>query len=40
MEVSATLNSQVTEEVMDEVRAGQGRPLEPLYMIVYLDAWW
>src|ERR1700742_2660576 len=38
VEVSATLISQVTEEVMDEVRAWQSRPLEPLYMIVYLDA--
>jgi putative transposase len=38
VDVSATLISQVTEEVMDEVRAWQGRPLEPLYMIVYLDA--
>jgi transposase-like protein len=32
------LISQVTEEVMEEVRAWQSRPLEPLYMIVYLDA--
>lgn len=38
VDVSATLISQVTEEVMDEVRAWQSRPLEPLYMIVYLDA--
>lgn len=38
VEVSATLISQVTEEVMEEVRAWQNRPLEPLYMIVYLDA--
>jgi len=38
VDVSATLISQVTEEVMEEVRAWQSRPLEPLYMIVYLDA--
>src|SRR3569833_3856531 len=38
VDVSATLISQVTEEVMDEVRVWQSRPLEPLYMIVYLDA--
>ncbi len=38
VEVSATLISQVTDEVMDEVRVWQSRPLEPLYMIVYLDA--
>ncbi|MGI8962792.1 MAG: IS256 family transposase, partial [Bryobacteraceae bacterium] len=38
VEVSSTLISQVTEEVMDEVRVWQSRPLEPLYMIVYLDA--
>lgn len=38
VEVSATLISQVTEELMEEVRLWQSRPLEPLYMIVYLDA--
>ena len=38
VDVSATLISQVTEEVMDEVRAWQSRPLEALYMMVYLDA--
>ncbi len=38
VDVSATLISQVTEEVMEEVRAWQSRPLEPLYMVVYLDA--
>ena len=37
-DVSATLISQVTEEVMVEVRVWQRRPLEPLYLIVYLDA--
>ena len=38
VEVSPTLISEVTDAVMDEVRAWQGRPLEPLYAIVYLDA--
>ena len=38
VEVSSTLISQVTEEVMEEVRVWQSRPREPLYMIVYLDA--
>lgn len=38
VEVSPSLISQVTEEVMEEVRAWQNRPLEPLYPIVYLDA--
>ena len=38
VEVSPALISQVTEEVMDEVKAWQSRPLDPLYPIVYLDA--
>ena len=38
VEVSATLISQVTEAVLEDVRAWQSRPLEPLYRIVYLDA--
>src|SRR5215472_1782429 len=37
VEVSATLISNVTEAVMDEVRQWQARPLEALYPIVYLD---
>ena len=37
MEVSATLISNVTEAVMDEVRKFQARPLESVYPIVYLD---
>jgi putative transposase len=37
VEVSATLISNVTEAVMDEVRQWQTRPLEALYPIVYLD---
>ncbi|MGH9782236.1 MAG: IS256 family transposase [Candidatus Acidiferrales bacterium] len=38
VEVSPALISQVTEEVMEEVKAWQSRPLEPVYPIVYLDA--
>jgi putative transposase len=38
VEVSPTLISNVTDSVLDEVRAWQSRPLDPLYPIVYLDA--
>ena len=38
VEVSPTLISEVTDGVMEEVKAWQNRPLEPLYAIVYLDA--
>lgn len=38
VEVSPALISEVTNEVMEEVKAWQSRPLEPLYAIVYLDA--
>ncbi len=38
VEVSPGLVSEVTDAVMEDVRAWQSRPLEPLYMIVYLDA--
>jgi putative transposase len=38
VEVSPTLISQVTDAVMEEVTAWQNRPLEPIYIIVYLDA--
>ena len=37
VDVSPTLNSHVTEAVMDEIRQWQTRPLEPLYPIVYVD---
>lgn len=37
-EVSATLISNVTNEVIDEVKTWQSRPLDSLYPIVYLDA--
>jgi putative transposase len=38
VEVSPGLISTVTDEVMEEVKAWQQRPLEKLYPIVYLDA--
>jgi transposase-like protein len=28
----------VTDAVMEEVRTWQNRPLDPIYMVVYLDA--
>ena len=37
VEVSATLISNVTEAIMDEVRQWQARPLEALYPIIYVD---
>lgn len=38
IDVSPTFVSQVTDAVLDEVRAWQARPLEAVYPIVYLDA--
>jgi putative transposase len=38
VEVSPTLISNVTEAVIEEVKAWQSRLLEPVYPIVYLDA--
>ena len=38
VEVSPTLISNVTDAVMDEVKTWQGRPLEAIYPILYLDA--
>lgn len=38
VEVSAALISNVTEEVIDEVRAWQNRQLDTVYPIMYLDA--
>lgn len=37
VEVSASFISQVTNEVMDEVKQWQQRPLDSLYPVVYLD---
>jgi putative transposase len=38
LEVSPALISEVTDSVMEEVRAWQSRPLDSIYPIVYLDA--
>jgi putative transposase len=38
VEVSPTLISSVTEGVMEEVKLWQGRPLDTIYPMVYLDA--
>jgi putative transposase len=38
VEVSPALISEVTDAVLEEVKAWQGRALEPLYPIIYLDA--
>ena len=38
VEVSATFISQVTNAVLEEVKAWQARPLDSVYPIVYLDA--
>jgi putative transposase len=38
VEVSPTLISNVTEEVLEEVKSWQSRPLDAVYPIVYLDA--
>lgn len=38
VEVSPSLISEVTNAVMEEVRAWQNRPLDAVYPIVYLDA--
>jgi putative transposase len=38
VDVSPTLISDVTDAVLDEVKAWQSRPLDALYAIVYLDA--
>lgn len=38
VEVSPTLISNVTNEVIDEVKTWQSRPLDKIYPIVYLDA--
>ncbi len=38
VEVSASLISEVTDAVLEEVKAWQNRPLENLYPIIFLDA--
>ena len=37
VEISPSLISSVTDAILDEVKAWQSRPLEPLYAIIYLD---
>lgn len=37
VEVSESLISRVTDEVLDEVKAWQNRPLESVYPIVFFD---
>lgn len=37
-QISASLISEVTDSVLDEVKAWQARPLDEVYPIVYLDA--
>lgn len=38
VEVSPRLIFTVTNEIMNEVKAWQSRPLDPIYPIVYLDS--
>jgi putative transposase len=38
VEVSPALISEVTDSIVEDVKAWQSRPLEPIYPIVYLDA--
>jgi putative transposase len=38
VEISASLVSEVTDAIVEEVQQWQSRPLEPLYPVVYLDA--
>lgn len=38
VEVSPSLISEVTDAVIEEVKAWQNRPLEPLYPVIFLDA--
>lgn len=38
VEISPTLISNVTNEIIDEVKSWQSRPLDKIYPIVYLDA--
>lgn len=38
VDVSAEFISRVTDEVVDELESWRSRPLEPVYLVVYLDA--
>ena len=39
-ELSHETISNITDAVLEEVRAWQARPLEAVYPIVYFDVWW
>jgi putative transposase len=39
-DVSPDLISKITEAVIEDAKAWQSRPLEAVYPILYLDAWW
>jgi putative transposase len=39
-EVSPEFISSVTDAVMEEIRAWQSRPLEPMYPVIFFDALW
>ena len=36
--LSAEMVSRITDQVLEEVRAWQSRPLDPVYAVVFLDA--
>ncbi len=38
IDVSSTLVSEVTDEIIKEVKVWQNRPLDSLYAVIYLDA--
>jgi putative transposase len=38
VDISTELVSRVTDEVIEELQAWQSRPLEPVYLVVYVDA--
>jgi putative transposase len=38
IEVSADLISKITDAVLDEVREWQARPLDPVWLVIFLDA--
>ncbi len=40
VEISESLISQITDDVMDDVKAWQSRPLEEIYPIVSFEAKW
>ena len=40
MNIGRELISRVTDAVMDDARAWQQRPLDDVYPVVFLDAWY